>query len=222
MGLALPDERKISAEEIATWYSPIEACAYAATMIGTKGAGDAIWNLLAAGMIEAVATTSSITPKDRAPIPDTQPSFIPKRLWKNLSTHGTDLWTGGYARFFVSGTSHRCFGIKLNPDDVRANLPSVPQPSARGEQRKLQKPVEETAEPKKSHPGGRPRKDWWDDFWIDICRQIYEGDLKPKSQAELANAMHQWVENRGFEAGETTIKTAARKLFNAWKLGVKN
>jgi hypothetical protein len=219
MGLALPDERKISAEEIATWYTPIEACAYAAGMIGTKGASEAIWNLLIAGMIEAVATTSSMTPKDRAPLPDMDPSFVPKRLWKSLSKHGTDLWQGGYARFWVSGTAYQCFGIKLNPVDVHANLPSVPQPAALRDKRLHAAAQQGAGEPKKSNLGGRPRKDWWDDFWIDICRQIYEGDLKPKTQAELERAMLGWATNHGHEMSEPTAKIAARKLFKAWKLG---
>jgi hypothetical protein len=76
---------------------------------------------------------------------------------------------------------------------------------------------------KELNKGGRPRKEWWDDFWIEICGLIYEGKLIPKTQADLEKAMLEWVENRrDAEVGETTIKSAARKLFKAWKMGVKN
>ncbi|MBV8450889.1 MAG: hypothetical protein JOZ29_01270 [Deltaproteobacteria bacterium] len=73
-----------------------------------------------------------------------------------------------------------------------------------------------------ANKGGRPRKEWWDDFWIEICRQIWMGDLQPKTQAELERAMFEWVENhRNAEVGETTVKAAAKKLFKAWGLGSK-
>ena len=220
---ALPEDGagEIKPSDIEGWYTPIEACAYAANCVGTKGASNAVWRLLEAGLIEAVANSASRTPKDSAPIVRTKPVRIPERFWKAFTDHGSDLWNGGYARFWVSnknsGTTFQYFGIKLNPDDVHANLP---EPRHQPEAPQATSPVpaaEETA-----NKGGRPRKEWWDDFWIEICRQIYEGDLKPKTQAELEKAMVEWVENhRNAEVGETTIKAAARKLFKAWGLGSK-
>jgi hypothetical protein len=224
-------EREISSEEIGTWFTPIQAYAYAASCVGLQGASNALWELLKSGMIKAVATSSSTTPKDRSPRAESKPSFIPQSVWRHASDHGTDLWKGAYARFWVAKdsfygvpTTYQYFGVKFNPDDLRANLPA-PNPVYEAEIRAASaaptKPAE-AAKPTEPHKGGRPRKDFWDDFWIEICGQIYEGDLKPKSQADLERAMFEWVENRGHEVGETTIKAAARKLFKAWKLGVKN
>jgi hypothetical protein len=36
-----PPDRKISADEIAAWYTPLQACAYAASCVGLKGAHEA-------------------------------------------------------------------------------------------------------------------------------------------------------------------------------------
>jgi hypothetical protein len=222
---AVPDS--LAEPDAAAWYSPIEACAYASLCVGAQGASKAIWQLLMAGMIEAVAATSSMTPRNRAPKTDTKPSLIPKRLWRSISDTGTDLWSGAYARFWVTdsdgGTTYQFFGIKLKASDVHSNLPSQrpdlvaaalspPSAAAGGP----------TSTAEAANKGGRPRKEWWDDFWIEICRQIWIGDLQPTTQADLERAMIEWVENhRNGEVGETTIKAAAKKLFKAWSLGSK-
>lgn len=215
---------EISAEELATWWTPKEAARYAATCVGDfRDAQNGLWQRLVAGLIETAAATSSLTPKDHAPVPNKTPEIIPRRFWKLFSKHGSDFWNGD-VRFFLpgSGTSSvfQAFGVRLRPDDVRE---CFPEPSYRfvDKPAKESEPAPDVASSKQNQ-GGRPRKDWWDDFWIEICRQIYEGDLKPKTQAELQEAMHQWVENHhDGDVGETTIKAAAKKLFKAWNLGSK-
>jgi hypothetical protein len=59
---------------------------------------------------------------------------------------------------------------------------------------------------------GRLPADWWDDLWIEIFRQVYLGDLKPKSQADIVKAMQQWLSDRDIEAADSTLKPRARKL----------
>lgn len=59
---------------------------------------------------------------------------------------------------------------------------------------------------------GRLPADWWDDLWIEIFRQIYLGDLKPKTQADIVKAMQQWLSDRDIEAADSTLKPRARKL----------
>ena len=127
---ATASERELTAEEIASWFTPIEAYGYAASCVGLKSAEEAMWQLLKNGMVEAIATSSSVTPSERNPITTSEPVFIPKGRWQHLSNPGTDLWNGGYARFWVSKdtgygvpVAYQYFGIKLNPDDVRAHLP---------------------------------------------------------------------------------------------------
>lgn len=218
MAAASSFERKITEEEIASWYTPIQACAYAATCVGVKASADAVWQLLSGGMIEAVATSSSRTPKDRDPITNSQPSFVPREIWQHISNTGTNLWSGGYARFWVPSTvygmpyAHQYFGIKLNPADIQANLPP-PNPTLH-----TPKPKIETAQPTPTlNKGGRPRKDYWDDLWAEICGQIYEGKLIPERQADIEKAMLDWATNHGHELSEAGARQRARILFNRLK-----
>jgi hypothetical protein len=230
---ALPTDRDIRLDDIADWYTPMEACAYASLCLGWDGASKAVWQLLAGGMIQAVASSSSRAIKDRGPITNDKPSIIPKRIWTDFSESGSDLWNGGYARFWVSkgdehGTVYRYFGIKFDPADVKSNLPP-PRPDLVAQAAGTAAPAPAQNRIATSAPvaepvnkGGRPRKEWWDDFWIEVCRQIWIGDLQPKTQADLERAMIEWVENhRSGEVGETTIKAAAKKLFKRWDLGSK-
>jgi hypothetical protein len=61
--------------------------------------------------------------------------------------------------------------------------------------------------------GGRPKARWSDDLWIEMCRQLYEGDLKPKKQSDIKRAMMDWLSTHGEEPAESTIKDRARKLW---------
>jgi hypothetical protein len=70
--------------------------------------------------------------------------------------------------------------------------------------------------------GGRPPAEFWDNLWIEIFRQIYLGELKPKTQADITNAMLTWIEHRGEKASESTVKSRARKLFQALRTWDKN
>lgn len=46
-----------------------------------------------------------------------------------------------------------------------------------------------------------------------MCRQIYFGDLVHEKQADIEKAMADWLAKHNYEAGEQTIRRAARKLF---------
>jgi Transposase zinc-ribbon domain len=85
-------EIKPNAEEVASWYTPIEACAYAAQIFGPEKASDAIWERLVGGMIEAVATATSIMYGDDSPATTREPTFIPRFYWRHISNKGTDIW----------------------------------------------------------------------------------------------------------------------------------
>ena len=63
--------------------------------------------------------------------------------------------------------------------------------------------------------GGRPAADWWDDLWVEICRQLFVGDLKPTKQRDIETAMLQWLSDRGESPSTSTIRPRARKLWTA-------
>ena len=117
------------------------------------------------------------------------------------------------------GTSYgsstfRYYDVRFEPSDVQAVIANVTPPNNPPE-------IQGTTEAS-TNKGGAPRKEWWDDFWIAICGQIYVGDFKPKSQAELERAMLDWASTHGHDMSDTSAKVAARRLFKAWKLGDKN
>lgn len=61
--------------------------------------------------------------------------------------------------------------------------------------------------------GGRPRAEFWDNLWAEIAARLYEGDLKPKSQADVERAMTEWIEGHGRTAAVSTVRSRARKLW---------
>lgn len=77
------------------------------------------------------------------------------------------------------------------------------------------------ASPKESR-GGRPPAEWWDDLWVEICRQLYVGDLKPKTQSDIENAMLKWLAGKETSAAESTVRGRARKLWQAINAEDKN
>jgi hypothetical protein len=212
---SLADYRQpaLSTAEIASWWTPAQAAVYAIRCVGSvKSASNAIWQRLVAGQIATAALNSSATVRDGTPNVCTDPQLIPRHFWKRFSEHGSDLWNAGDARFFVpsqtpkSSITYHCFGIRPNPTDVRETLPppllEVPQ--------EPEKPESQAIARKK---GGRPRNEWWEDFWIDICGQIYEGALVPKRQADLERAMLDWATKHGHDLSEAYARQKAKKLF---------
>jgi len=67
--------------------------------------------------------------------------------------------------------------------------------------------------------GGRPKHEFWEDLLVAIAAHLYLGDLKPKNQADIERAMHQWITDHDYSAGETPIRERAQKL---WQLIAKD
>ena len=137
---------------------------------------------------------------------------IPKEFWwaeghKALKQN----WEAGDFDTWIDHTHHlRAFGVsffradieKLIPPESAAQpvLPSPPSPAA----------------------GGRPPADWWEDLLIEICFQHFRGDLKPKVQADIERAMQEWITTKGYEAASSTVRTRARKVWQAIKSEADN
>jgi len=217
--MAAEAEHKITPEELASWWTPMQACGYAANCVGADGARAALWELLRAGLIEAVANSASLTPYEKSPITTNKPSFIPKDRWDSFFDTGSDFWKGGYARFYLvrghlgQSADYRAFGIKLNPDDVRANLPS-PR-SVQAETKPSQTPSETQqsteAEPQESWP---PVSDAHLNVWYELYRQVYTGATDTEDMA-LKSA-------RGMFPGKSVSRAKIRTLRGAQKIGRKS
>ena len=212
----MPPNDSTADDLIADWLSPSQAIEIldAAYPPVSRVSKQVLLERLRGGMVQAVAAHSAFDGERKR-----REVFykIPSEDWERVDTVDI-LWITGELTYrrreYGSGEqiTARHFNVRFEPEGVRAIIANAAPPNTASQE--MQAPSSTDA-----NKGGRPRKDWWDDFWIDICRQIYENDLKPARQADLERAMLDWVSDHGYEVGETTIKSAARKLFKAWKLG---
>lgn len=63
--------------------------------------------------------------------------------------------------------------------------------------------------------GGKPAASWWDDFWIEIFRQIHSGELDPQSAVDIQKAMLTWAQSNGHNLHKRYARIKANKLWKA-------
>lgn len=127
---------------------------------------------------------------------------IPEWFWKNFTAKDSSSqdWERGLFAGKGKATDGLCWmkltGVYFLAESLNGLLPTnTKEPSA------------------VPNPGGRPRKEWWDDLWCAVWGQVHRGELIPKTQADLERAMLSWTENRGESVSESTVKPLARKMF---------
>jgi hypothetical protein len=54
--------------------------------------------------------------------------------------------------------------------------------------------------------GGRPSADFWLDMSLEIANLMSLGDFKPRTQAEVVDAMQRWIIDHGYDGGLTRTK----------------
>ena len=127
-------------------------------------------------------------------------AVVPAEFWWSHGGPGLNQsWSAGDFETWIDGEDIKAYGVSFS----RSAIDALAAPT-----RTL------TDASKGPAAGGRPPAAWWDDLWVEICRQLYVGDLKPKRQADVVTAMLKWVSANGHEAAETTIKERARKLWH--------
>jgi hypothetical protein len=139
---------------------------------------------------------------------------IPSKFWWARGEAAlTQNWITGDFETWIDQRIHlKAYGVSFLRADIEKMTPAgSPAPAA------AQAPPAPTVT-----TGGRPPAEFWDDLWIEIFRQIYLGELKPKTQADITNAMLTWIEHRGEKASESTVKPRARRLFKALQSWDKN
>jgi hypothetical protein len=52
-------------------------------------------------------------------------------------------------------------------------------------------------------------------MWAAIAANLFNGDLKPNTQADIERAIADWIAANGFDATASTIRERARML---WRL----
>jgi|GEM_PF-3055811 len=134
-------------------------------------------------------------------------AYLPAWIWRFADTdQSSDFWQTSYLDVSAFSTrqgyqygTHTRFEIF----DIRFNDQCFI----------LDEPVE-SATPKREKPkGGRPRKGWWDDLWLEMIKRIQQGDLKPENAADLQRMMEDWLGENQIYPGDSTLKPTARKLF---------
>jgi hypothetical protein len=219
-GVAMATRRKAPEElggiVFADWLTPFQALQILKEVFGENSLSKhTLLGRLRAGTVQAVAEMTVVYGGGSVSHPLNQ---IFAQEWAQIDTMNSGWITGDfdYERRKESGigretVSHQ--GVRFDPQTVRDIVKNATP---------VVKPIATSKKTVSANKGGAPRKEWWDDFWIAICGRIWEGDLKPKSQADLERVMLDWASMNGHEMSETSAKVAARKLFKAWKLGDKN
>ena len=178
------------------WISAAEAY----EMVGgfTRGAAEKICRGAHAGLIRARAARLIV--REQPPSDDVA---IDKNFWWAEGHEAlTQDWRSGDFETWLKngGVRYRVYGVTFLKGDVEriAAPPKSKEPKAPGSTKA---------------PGGRPPANWWDDLWIEVCRQVYAVELQPKRAADITKAMQTWIESKGFEAADSTVKERARKLW---------
>jgi hypothetical protein len=170
----------------AAWLLPGDALARVQEVIGDRTiAIDTIVGRLRAGLLKAIYERWENTSK-KYPLDS---EFVSPTWWKHYkSGHESGyVWRTGDLRLYIGSVEGSLvetsvyltfFRVKIEVsgiEEILANSTALPGKTS-------------ASQPKTENKGGAPRKEWWDDFWIEICRQIWIGDLKPKNQAGLVQA----------------------------------
>lgn len=195
------------------WISATAALTLLKPTLATYSARMAICNRAHNGLIRCRAQRLIIDTETR------DNGEIPKEFWwaeghKALEQN----WElGDFATWIdlgrITGNPHlsagkvqiKVFGVSFLRVDIEKMLTAgLPSPAA------AQKPVASVAT-----AGGRPAADWWDDLWVEICRQLYTGKLIPKRQSDIEGAMKDWLATRSEHPSDSTLRPRARKLWQA-------
>jgi hypothetical protein len=132
---------------------------------------------------------------------------VPKEFWWAGGHEALEQnWkTGDFETWIDQKFPMRALGVSFLLADLRRSFPDVfkDDPPAAS-------PPEGSSE-----KGGRPSAEWWDDLWIEMARALYVGDLKPQRQADIEKAMNDWISSKARSAAVSTVRSRARKLWQA-------
>jgi hypothetical protein len=74
-------------------------------------------------------------------------------------------------------------------------------------------PVESLPVSLPKNKGGKPLAPHWDQMWSSIAVRLWLGDLKPKRQADVKEAMLAWFAENEIGIGDTAVTERARQLW---------
>lgn len=132
---------------------------------------------------------------------------IPKEFWWASGHEAlTQNWGTGDFETWIDRKIHmRALGVSFHLGDLRKAFPDAFKCD----------PMAPTPPESLSGKAGRLPAEWWDDLWVEMCRGLYVGDIKPQKQADIEKAMNDWITSKGESAATSTVRSRARKLWQA-------
>lgn len=218
------DEPQITPEVFATWLTP-QAALQRLPDLPRGHAAMAILERLKSGLIRAA--TQSIARNDEAA--HSGPYRLSREVWDGAGDYfsNNSLWRNDDITFTKyelaqhQNITMTCYSVRFDPAGFDAWMPQnrgqvpVSEPLPVSVSKTESSDVAPAAPTAPVNRGGRPKKEWWDDLWVEMCRQIYEGDLQPKKQVDIEKAMADWAIQQGHEASDNLFRPKARLLFAA-------
>jgi hypothetical protein len=211
--------------DITQWLTPVEALQILESALEDRSlAINVLLERLRGDMVPSAAFDTKVEGNLRG----AEYGRLKPEVWKNVTIYDS-VWRKGdlthearNPRSPYGGTiTVRHFGVRFEPTSVQAIIP--PRNVGNAEPIIPYQQSAETNPPK--NKGGRPPKDWWADLWIEMCRQIYSGDIQftqETRQADIERAMHEWASKHRHDVSDATIRVAANKLFRALKAEAEN
>jgi hypothetical protein len=213
---------KITAEEFAAWPLASQALKQVQAVQGNR-APSAILQRLSDGLIRAYAAEAIV---NAMPVQTLYPISI--RIWRAVNEWGSHwnlaFWDTNDTEVELYGTGTdpdievRLYGIRFDPVGIEKMLPAEAKPSPApvpARATPIPAPPEPVAQIISSSRAGRPRKDFWDDLIIATMKAIWDGDLQPKTYADVERWMLTWASDHDHKLSDTTVKGPAKKVFAA-------
>jgi hypothetical protein len=140
---------------------------------------------------------------------------VPRSLWWARGGSAlTQNWAAGDFETWIDHRIHmKAYGVTFARTDIEQLIPGRPT---------AEEPKSQPSIPPSTAKGGRPPADWWEDLLIDLCFRQFRGELQPKTQADVGQAMQEWIAKRGYDAADSTVRKRARKLWDAIKRDAEN
>jgi hypothetical protein len=194
------------------WILARDALRRAENVMGRNDAITTLIHGLSHGVVSA-RTETLLVMRYRDVVSTVRDQIIPSALWAKFHFFNDRIFWANNAIAFATeldaalnpSGSISCFNVRLHGGELATLVGDGAEEA-----------------PPAPNRGGRPRKDWWDALWVEICRQLFSGELKITRQADIERAMAGWAAVNGHDLSESAARARAKLLYSALSAEVKN
>ena len=205
---------ELSEEEFGRWTPLPRALETISIALGNAGsAALALAQRLRAGLLQAAAETAV---NDNRPADRVEFALVPPTHWKQewAANPISAFWRSGQMTVTISH-DHRAysaqtatyFGLRVSPEGLAKMLPDRTSPV-------ISPPVVKSARSNR----GRPPKPIWDEMWAEIAARMVHREFLASKQADIEATMMEWLIDHNEDAGESTVRESAARLWKALNL----